>query len=166
MKACPADHTWRILIKLKLASAAPLLLTFELDSAYLCALMEIDLLIKIGAFIIVGAVSFGVDAGISYSLLKKLGWPLVIANSIGFIIGKAINFYANRELTFQSDDPNILRQIIYFAVIVLVGLVIVNIIVKYLHDSRKWRFFPAKLTAMAVIMVYNFIANDYLTFAR
>lgn len=76
--------------------------------------MDIDILIKFGFFFLVGAGTFVIDAGISFMLLRKMAWPLLIANSIGFLIGKVVNFLANRRYTFQSEDPQVMKQAILF----------------------------------------------------
>jgi putative flippase GtrA len=128
--------------------------------------MDIDFLLKIGLFSLVGAGTFALDAGLSFFLMRRLAWPLLFANSTGFLFGKIINFFANRRFTFHSEDPQVLKQAIFFFSIVLVGLFIVNVIVKYLHHHKSWRFFPAKMAAMTIFMIYNFIANNFITFAR
>jgi len=136
------------------------------EYSYLSTQMDIELLIKFGIFFLIGAITFVIDAGAAFFMLRKLKWPLLLANSIGFLMGKAVNFFANRQYTFHSHDPNIVKQALIFTGIVLSGLVVVNVIVKYLHHNKQWRFFPAKLVAMVIFMTYNFFANNYLTFAR
>jgi putative flippase GtrA len=117
-------------------------------------------------FLVAGGVGFGVDVGIATCLLKTKKVPLLIANSFGFIIGVIVKYIINRICTFNSDDPNILAQFGKFMLISLVGLVMVNYIVYYLHTQKQKKFMFSKIMAMLVFMVWNFTANYFFTFNR
>ena len=125
-----------------------------------------EVAILFAMFVVAGGVGFGVDVAISTSLLKTKRVPLLIANSIGFIVGVVIKYVINRVWTFSSDDPNVLSQFGKFMAISLVGLVMVNYIVYYLHTKKQKKFMFSKIMAMSVFMVWNFTANYFFTFTR
>lgn len=125
-----------------------------------------DILIKFLMFLVAGGVGFGFDVLISTSLLKTKRLHLLVANTIGFLIGVIVKFFINRFWTFRSHDPDMGAQFVKFMIISLIGLVLVNGIVYYLHHRKGKKFMFSKIIAMSVFMVWNFAANYYFTFTR
>ena len=123
-----------------------------------------DLLDKFWRFFIVGGGGFYIDVAITFLLLKQFKWHKYRANSIGFLSGVTFNYTLNRIWTFSSQDPQILVQYLKFAVIGIVGLVIVNGIVYLLHTRNGLPFFWSKVLAMFIFMFWNFSANYFYTF--
>lgn len=117
-------------------------------------------------FLVAGGVGFGFDVLISTTLLKTNKLHLLVANTAGFIVGVIIKFFINRFWTFSSSDPNMGTQFIKFMIISLIGLILVNWIVYYLHKRKGKKFMFSKIMAMSVFMVWNFAANYYFTFTR
>ena len=123
-----------------------------------------DIIDKFWHFFIVGGGGFFIDVAITYLLLRIFNVHKYISNSIGFICGLSFNYYFNRIWTFKSDDPNIMAQYVKFAVIGIIGLVIVNSVIYVLHTKGKFPFFWSKVLAMFVFMFWNFSANYFYTF--
>lgn len=122
--------------------------------------------LKFLKFFTVGGFGFGLDMLSTWVLKEKLHLKKFQANTIGFGIGIVFRFFANKAWTFQDGNPEWLKQMAQFGLIALVGLGIVNGII-YLLDE-KWKlldFYKAKIAAMMVFMVWNFLANNYWTFA-
>jgi putative flippase GtrA len=117
-------------------------------------------------FLVAGGVGFGFDVLISTTLLKTNKLHLLVANTSGFIVGVIIKFFINRFWTFSSSDPNMGTQFIKFMIISLIGLILVNWIVYYLHKRKGKKFMFSKIMSMSVFMVWNFAANYYFTFTR
>lgn len=119
-------------------------------------------------FIKFGLVGFSglfVDFGITYLCKEKLRIQKYIANSIGFTSAATTNYVLNRVWTFQSKDPNIALEYSEFIIISLVGLGLNNFILWLIVSRTKMNFYIAKLFAIAVVTVWNFLANYFITFA-
>jgi putative flippase GtrA len=78
--------------------------------------------------------------------------------------GVTFNYFFNRLWTFSSNDPQIMLQYSKFALIGIIGLLIVNGIVYFLHSRNNLPFFFSKVMAMIVFMFWNFTANYFYTF--
>lgn len=116
-------------------------------------------------FFTVGGLGFGVDMATTWVVKEWLGLPKFAANSVGFAIGMGVRFVANRIWTFQSTDPNWIRQALLFFGFAAIGLGIVNAIIWLLNEKLGWtNFYVAKVLAMLVFFGYNFTVNLLVTF--
>jgi putative flippase GtrA len=125
-----------------------------------------DSIVIFGKFFVTGGLGFGIDFSISKSLLRKGHFPLLLANSIGFISGEVFKYIINRHWTFHSTDPDIATQFGKFISISIIGLLMVNLIVYFLVKKRNQPFFRSKVMAMIIFMFWNFSVNFFFTFAR
>jgi putative flippase GtrA len=124
----------------------------------------LDLLFKFLKFGVVGVSGVVVDFGVTWLLKEQLRLNKYIANSAGFACAVVSNYILNRIWTFHSADPHVGIQFAKFAVVALVGLGMNNAIIYYLTERRGIKFYPAKLVATGVVMLWNFGANYYFTF--
>ncbi len=123
-----------------------------------------DLLFKFLKFGVVGVSGVVVDFGVTWLLKEQLRLNKYIANSAGFACAVVSNYILNRIWTFHSADPHVGIQFAKFAVVALVGLGMNNAIIFYLTERRGIKFYPAKLVATGVVMLWNFGANYFFTF--
>ena len=124
-----------------------------------------DFLIKFLKFGIVGFTGLFVDFGITYVCKEWLRIQKYIANSIGFTVAASSNYILNRIWTFKSQDPNIALEYTEFIIISLIGLGINNLILWLILKNFKINFYLAKLFAIGVVTIWNFLANYFITFA-
>jgi putative flippase GtrA len=122
-------------------------------------------LLKFLKFGIVGFSGLFVDFGVTYVCKEWLRIQKYIANSIGFTVAASSNYILNRVWTFKSQDPNIALEYTEFLIISLIGLGINNFILWLILTRFKINFYLAKLFAIAVVTVWNFLANYFITFA-
>lgn len=128
---------------------------------------------RFSRFLTLGAVGTLLDFSL-LTLLKLAGLPTLFANSLSFMIGLANNFTWNRLWTFgDSIQPDWRKQLIKFAVISLVGLVLSNGIVLSLEgmlgtmlDQPQWGYLPAKVIATGVVVFWNHFANRTWPFRK
>jgi len=121
------------------------------------------MLLRFLKFGIVGLSGMVIDFSITWLFKEKLKIHRYIASSIGFIIAASTNYFLNRIWTFESSDPRILMQYGSFVIISVIGLGINNLFL-YLFE-KKLSFYVAKLFAIGVTMIWNFLANNYITFS-
>lgn len=120
------------------------------------------MLIRFLKFGVVGLTGMVIDFSITFLLKEKLKIHRYIASSTGFTIAATSNYFLNRIWTFESSDPKILLEYGSFIVISVIGLGVNNLFL-YLFE-KKLPFYVAKLFAIGVTMVWNFLANYYITF--
>jgi len=121
------------------------------------------MLFKFLKFGVVGLTGMVIDFSITFLLKEKLKIHRYIASSTGFVIAATSNYILNRIWTFHSTDPKIFIEYSTFIVISIIGLGINNLFL-YLFEKRL-PFYVAKLFAIGVTMIWNFLANNYITFS-
>ncbi len=116
-------------------------------------------------FGMVGFIGLCIDFSITYILKEKLLWNKFIANAVGFSVAVISNYVLNRLWTFENSDPRIIRQLVLFIGISLVGLGINTLTLYILHQQRKIDFYISKFIAVIVVFCWNFFVNATVTFA-
>lgn len=127
-------------------------------------------------FLVVGTFGFVVDFG-TLALLKEVaGAPTLIANTISFSAAVISNFTFNRYWTYpDSRTKPVASQVIQFAVVSLIGLIINNAILLFLEgvfdsllatlaNGNVRGYIPAKMVATIVVLFWNFFVNRYWTY--
>ena len=123
------------------------------------------LLLKFVKFSLVGFSGVFVDFGITYIFKEKFSVNKYISNSLGFICAATSNYFLNRIWTFQSHDPAILLQYSKFFTISLIGLMLNNLVVFFIHQKGQINFYVSKIFAIALVTLWNFLANYLYTFS-
>ena len=126
--------------------------------------MTTDLFWKFLKFGAVGLSGVFVDFGITWICREQLKLNQYVANSLGFLTAVVSNFILNRIWTFQSADPNVAVQFGKFLGISLIGLALNNGIIYLLHERLGLHFYLSKLIATAIVTIWNFGANVWITF--
>ena len=121
------------------------------------------MILKFLKFGIVGFSGLIIDFTLTYLLKERLKVHRYISNSIGFTIAASSNYLLNRIWTFDSSNPKIISEYASFIIISAIGLGINNLFL-YIFE-KKMNFYPAKLCAIVVTTLWNFLANYYLTFS-
>ncbi|MCL2097984.1 MAG: GtrA family protein [Bacteroidales bacterium] len=116
-------------------------------------------------FAAVGGSGVVVDFSITYLLKEKANINRYIANSVGFITAATTNYFLNRWWTFQSENPQITKEYLSFFVIALIGLLINNLMLYIFHEKSKLNFYLAKLMAIGIVTLWNFLMNYFFTFS-
>ena len=134
------------------------------------------LILKFLKFGVVGASGAVIDFGITALCKGILGMPDLLANAIGFTIAATSNYFLNRVWTWKSTSKEVGIEYVKFFVVSLIGLGLNSLIVLLLKDisivprfvetTLDWDFWVAKVIATAVVMVWNFVANNFFTFRQ
>ena len=120
------------------------------------------MIFKFLKFGITGFFGMVIDFSITILLKEKLKVHRYISSSAGFTVAASSNYLVNRLWTFSSTNPKIFTEYGKFMIISIIGLAINNLFL-YLFE-KKVRFYLAKLFAIGVTLVWNFLANYYITF--
>lgn len=68
-------------------------------------------------FLLIGAVTFGVDLGLIFLLHGQLGLPVWLAITLGYVTAFGLSFVLNRWLNFRSHAPAGRQLVLYVAAI-------------------------------------------------
>lgn len=123
-----------------------------------------DVAYKFAKFGVVGLSGVIVDFGFTYIFKEKLKVQKYVSNAIGFTIAASSNYYLNRIWTFHSNNPEIALEYGKFLLISLIGLVLNTIVLWLLVSKVKFNFYFAKLFAIGVVTIWNFVINLNYTF--
>lgn len=124
-----------------------------------------ELLGKFLRFCVVGATGTVIDFGITALCKEVFKIQKYLSNAIGFALGATSNYILNRIWTFKSANPQVGQEYVLFMVVSLIGLII-NTAILYLCNKRfKWNFYFSKVVATGVTLIWNFLANLFITFA-
>ena len=126
---------------------------------------SLSFLYKFIKFGIVGFSGLFVDFGFTYICKEILKIQKYVSNAIGFTLAASSNYYLNRVWTFKSTDPEIFVEYSEFLIISLIGLGINTLILWIIVTKFKLNFYLSKVFAIAVVTVWNFLANAFITFS-
>ena len=131
---------------------------------------------KFFRFGVVGASGAVIDFGLTALCKGIFGIPELLANAIGFTVAATSNYYLNRVWTWKSTSKEVGVEYAKFFIVSLIGLGINSLIVFLLKDicivprfvdtTLDWNFWVAKIIATAVVMVWNFLVNNFFTFRQ
>lgn len=133
----------------------------------------------IGRFIrfgIVGTSGFAIDFAITALLYEVFAFSIVAATGVGFCFGATSNYILNRAWTWRSKDPNIKAEYAKFLGVALIGLGIHYVVLLWSMSVVGLDFsifgfgvnndWTSKLVATGVVLVWNFLANNFYTFKK
>ncbi|KYG80911.1 glycosyl transferase family 2 [Roseivirga seohaensis] len=115
-------------------------------------------------FSAVGLSGLAIDFCITFLTKEKLRLNKYFANSLGFVFAATSNYLLNKTWTFQDTNPYAVTQFSKYILIALIGLVINNLIIYLLVNKKEISFYWAKLVAIGIVVLWNFIANYNFTF--
>tara|TARA_B110000444_G_C18677763_1_gene518244 strand:- start:383 stop:763 length:381 start_codon:yes stop_codon:yes gene_type:complete len=124
----------------------------------------IELFFKLTRFCIVGFSGLGMDFLTTWVLKEKVKINQYVSNSFGFIIAASSNYYLNRIWTFNSQNPNISTEYTNFIFVSIIGLALNNLLIFILQNKFQKKFYFAKIIAILITTLWNFLANNFYTF--
>ncbi len=97
-------------------------------------------------------------------LVQVMGADPVIATTIGFTVGALINYRLNYRITFNSDKPH-REALTKFLSVTVLGAIINSLIMSTGITISSLHYLVIQVIATSIVLVFNFIANKYWTFA-
>ncbi len=115
-------------------------------------------------FGLIGIFNTGVDFGIFSVLFFVVGIPLLVANTIGYLVSMTGSFFLNKNWTFAETktQDSTGRQYFLFVVLGLGGLALSNLTVWSL--SNVMPVIMCKLVAVVGLFVWNFGTSRTIVF--
>ena len=129
------------------------------------SLFEKAFLMRFLRFCVVGASGTAIDFGLTWLCKEIFKIPKFLANAIGFVVAATSNYILNRLWTWQSTSDAVGTEYAKFFAVSLVGLGLNTLILYLMHEKLRLNFYLSKVFATGVVMLWNFFANNFFTFA-
>lgn len=128
-------------------------------------LLEKAFILRFLRFCVVGVTGTVIDFGLTWLCKEKFHIPKFLANAIGFVVAATNNYILNRIWTWGSTSEQVGIEYAKFFIVSLIGLGINTLILYLMNEKMKINFYISKVFATAVVMLWNFFANNFFTFA-
>lgn len=117
-------------------------------------------------FGIVGVLSAASEFGLLILLVEKFGLDYMQANFIAFCFVVVVNYIASRLWIFGAGSFSKGVEFFSFFVVVLIGLGINQLSMYFWVESFAMDYRIAKILALALVIIWNFLAKKYFVFRR
>lgn len=131
----------------------------------LAQFFEKAFLMKFLKFCVVGFSGTVIDFGLTWLCKEIFKIPKFLANAIGFVVAATSNYILNRIWTWGSTNEQVGVEYVKFFAVSLIGLGLNTLILYIFNEKLKFNFYLSKVFATGVVMLWNFFANNFFTFA-
>lgn len=112
-------------------------------------------------YVLVGSLSFVVDAGGLYLLRDVVGWPAWIAAAVSFLASFAVNYTLQRAFAFGGVAPYG-SSLAKYVVLVIANTIANSLIVAAFDAVGIW--FVGKVISTVAMTVWNYFLYRYWVF--
>lgn len=111
----------------------------------------------------VGLIAFAIDFGVTAWLFRAMDAPLLVANTVGFLIANVANFLLGHWWVFRDrrDSRRWMRAYAATLAVSIVGLLLNDAMVWISVAVVDWPLLIGKVSATAVVMLFNFFARHH-----
>lgn len=120
---------------------------------------------QIRAFLGVGLVATATHYSVLIATVQGLGGAPVPCSLLGYCCGGLVSYQLNRSHTFASNRPHG-EAVWRFAAVALVGFLLTLLFMSVLVDGWRSPYLLAQAATTGTVMVWNYIANRFWTFAE
>ncbi len=117
---------------------------------------------QIFRFIIVGGLAFLIDYSTLFLLTDKFKVYYLLSSGISFIVSTVFNYIISMRFVFKSKSNNKFYEVIVFAFLGLIGLLINQWLMSILVETVSLYYMFSKVIATIVVMCWNFITRKLL----
>jgi len=120
--------------------------------------------LKAASFAMVGVVNTAIDISVFWTTVHFLGWPLVPANVLAWLVAVSFSYVMNSFITFGPESGRVLRWRDYatFLASGVAGMVASTATLFAL--SYVMPLLAAKLISIAISFVVNFSLSHFVVF--
>jgi putative flippase GtrA len=112
----------------------------------------------------VGVIGTAGHFAILIAVVEVLHGDPLVGSTLGFLGGALINYSLNRRFTFDSDASHGVA-LPRFLIVAAIGMGINTAIMAMLTKPLDTQYLVAQVVATALVLVWNFFANRFWTFA-
>ena len=117
-------------------------------------------------YVFVGGIATVVDWGILYLLTSVAGIHHLVSAVIAFLAGLVVNFSLSKLFVFKADEAKTgaYGEFIGYGLIGAAGLGITETIMFVMTDRLAVHYMVSKITATAVVLVWNYFARKKIIY--
>ena len=116
-------------------------------------------------FVIAGLLSVMIEYAVLILFVEKIHLNILFSNSISFVTASTFNYIISRMWVFGKSNKRIRHELFLFFATGCIGLVINQSIMWVLVDKYQLNYKIAKLFAILVVVVWNFLTKKFLVFS-
>lgn len=121
------------------------------------------MLLQFIKFCLVGTSGMILDFGLTYFLKERINVHRYVSSATGFLCAATSNFSLNRYWTFESRNPNVFHEVVFFFIFALAG-VMLNTLFLIFFEKQNLNFYLSKFFAIVLTTIWNFTTNYFFTF--
>lgn len=110
---------------------------------------------------LVSSVALAVDVGFLYALVEYAFMHYLVAATIAFCLGLAVNYILGKKYVFKNSRMPAWQEFIWYAAIGVIGLILNDLIIYILVWLQLWYMF-AKAISVAIVFFFNFFGRRRL----
>lgn len=120
---------------------------------------------KAGKFLVVGASATALQYVLLIVFVEWLSMKPIIASALSYGLSTLFNYRLNYSFTFQS---NVRHQTAFarFITVAAIGLALNTLLFGLVHEVIGWHYLLAQVVATGLVLVWNFLANNYWSFGK
>lgn len=113
----------------------------------------------------VSAVALAVDVALLHALVAVFGWHYLLAGSVGFTAGVAVNYLLSIRYVFRYRRvESAAREFVIFAIVGVAGLALNAAVLALFVDGFGQHYLFAKAVAAGASFLFNFGVRRQLLF--
>jgi putative flippase GtrA len=130
-------------------------------AAIVCAPLES----KFFRFLIVGGVATLIQYAVLVGTVERWNWNVVVASSLGYLLGAIANYLLNYYFTFRSDKRHRVA-VMRFAAVAAAGFILNALLIELLAEKLHLPYVLSQVLATVGTLIWNYWANSKWSFGR
>jgi putative flippase GtrA len=119
---------------------------------------------QLGKYVISGGTAVLVHMLLLLGFVELLGLHKVLATTIGFAVGSAVNYTLQYHFVFRSTCPH-LHSVFKYVVVTTAMLGLNSLLFWFLITSLALWYMAAQALTISIIFLLNFVVNRSFTFS-
>jgi putative flippase GtrA len=130
---------------------------------YLAGPVE-NTLLQVPRALVASVLAAALDMGVLVLLVEGAGWQPLLAATVSYLLGGVLQYVLCAIWVFPAAPQSTAVGFTAFTVLSLVGLGITWITIALVHDAAHVNYALAKVAALGLAFVWNFLSRKYLIF--
>jgi putative flippase GtrA len=123
------------------------------------------LIIQFSCYSVVGGTAFLADLAVSIALLAT-GAPILIAFSLGYVIGFLVNYMLSKLLAFRAGRFSRGAELAHFILINLVAIALTILLIRMFITIPSVSPVLAKVIVTPIVLIWNFLGRRFFVFHK
>ncbi|NRF38552.1 GtrA family protein [Pedobacter foliorum] len=119
---------------------------------------------KLFKFGLVGCTGLAIDFFITWAFSYIFNLNFIVSSGFGFVIATISNYNLNRRWTFRGIGQTNKSRFRAFFAVSLTGLILSSVLLNHLTKTLKIEEYLSKVLTVMVVFIWNFGANNFVTF--